>query len=231
MGKEWARSDPDPIAPLGARMGKHASTPETTIVLVRCGRTEWDDAGRLQGKTDLPLSESGRTALDSILDRAFGDSGWPELGTVYAAPDEACIQTADRVAHRAGARVRPLDELGGIDLGVWEGLLEEELMERFPTCYHHWREDPTAVHPPEGETPGEVLARLASTLAWAMSKSRGRPLGVVLRPMEYGMARCLLRGRPLSDVWSMAEDGPTVEALGVSAEACKELAEGLRAGA
>ncbi|HVZ93598.1 MAG TPA: histidine phosphatase family protein, partial [Phycisphaerales bacterium] len=53
------------------------------VVLVRSGRTEWDDAGRLQGVTDLPLSESGRSALGGQLGSAFGGEGWPELGVVY----------------------------------------------------------------------------------------------------------------------------------------------------
>lgn len=54
----------------------HRSTTMTkpgtvTLTLVRSGATEWDDAGRLQGATDLPMSESGREALLATLDSSL----------------------------------------------------------------------------------------------------------------------------------------------------------------
>lgn len=206
-------------------MGKQTGT---RIVLVRCGRTEWDDAGRLQGITDLPLSESGRTSLSATLAGAFGDEGWPELAAVYSGMDEASRQTAELLTARTNARQKPQPEFSGMSLGVWEGLLDEELMERFPTCYRHWREDPAAVHPPEGDTFAEATARLIEAIERAASKSRGKPIAIVLRPIEFGLARCLLSGRKTNELWAMIEDGPEVESVTLDPAALRERLEELK---
>lgn len=246
-------------------MGKQSGT---TIILLRCGRTDWDDAGRLQGATDLPLSESGRSELAAAVDAAFGDPSQapspsgaaapitnstpsvlngsapiPSLGSrtpvpghqipppalIHCGPDEASRETARILAEKTDARVlRPDAALAGMNLGLWEGLLEGELEERFPTCFRQWRDDPAPVTPPEGEPFAGMASRLSEALSRLASRARGKAVAFVLRPIEFGLARCLLTDRPTSALWSMIEDGPAIEAHTLSPETVRELADGPR---
>jgi len=199
------------------------------VLLLRSGRTAWDDEGRLQGRTDLPLSENGRSSFIAGLTHALGPD---ELGfpTVYHGPDEASKESAQLVAERTGAKLKQVKELGGMDVGLWDGLLDSELLERYPRAVKQWREDASIVTPPEGETIAELADRLLSALVRVLDKSGDRPVVVVLRPLGYGLLAGLLSGRGASNLWKTIEDGPWSVQTHVTVQRLKDLIEERRAG-
>jgi probable phosphoglycerate mutase len=182
-------------------------SPDIELVLVRCARTAWDEAARLQGDTDMPASPDGLKAACQALDELLGDRP-PDISTVYTAPDEASRQTADYLAKMGGGRVKPTDNASPMDLGVWEGLTEAQLVERYPSAYKQWRTDPSLVSPPEGATFLETELALLKALARASERAGTKSIAFVLRPLEYGIARCALAGKPTTELWNLVEDGP-----------------------
>jgi len=61
-----------------------AKKDQIDLLLVRSGRTEWEEAGRLQGQADLPLSEAGReVVLANLRHLLAGDA--PALTAVLTA--------------------------------------------------------------------------------------------------------------------------------------------------
>jgi len=204
-----------------------AKTGEIDLLLVRSGRTEWDDGGRVQGVTDLPMSESGRSALRASLEDVL--HGRFTLSTVYCAPDEASRESARMLAEAAGAKVRVMNELGAMNLGLWEGMLETALEERYPTAWKQWQEDPESVNPPEGETFLEMEVRLLEAMSRIVEKAGSRRVAVVLRPIEFGLACCRLADKPASELCRELEDGPDVRPFVVNRAGLRELAEALRA--
>lgn len=199
------------------------------LLLVRTGRTEWDDTGRLQGGTDLPLSEAGCADLARAMDGHLRHAGSPTITTALHAPDEASTQTARMLTELGGGKAKSVTGLGAMKLGLWEGLLETELMDRYPTSYRQWRENPALVNPPEGETLLDTQLRLVQTLLKSTERAAGKTLAVVLRPLEFGLVRATLAGRPTSDLWTMIEDGPATERLSVARGSLKELIENFKA--
>ncbi len=201
------------------------------VVVLRCGRTEWDDAERLQGRTDLPLSESGQQAVAAeILDLAQSRGANP-FAAIYCSPDEASIKTAEMLGEAAGGKVRPDDELAGVDLGVWEGLLESQLMERFPKAYRPWKEDPASVIPPGGESLQEADMRLRQALCRLLEKTNGKPVALVLRPINFALACVWLGSKGTEDIWRLLDDGPHVQRLAVPRTLLRTTREELKAGA
>lgn len=176
------------------------------LLLVRSGPTAWDAGGRLQGAADLPLSETGRTETETFV-RSLGRV---TLATVYCAPDEASIETAKLIAgsgRRLAGRVLALPELADPHVGLWEGLRQDELEERYPRAWGQFVEDACCVTPPEGETIESLHARLMPVLARAVARARaGSRVCVVLRPLALGVLRCRLNGLPLSEAWR--QSGP-----------------------
>lgn len=184
------------------------------VLLVRSGATEWDDAGRSQGETDLPLSPSGRERLTAEVSdhyRCCAGSAFAPLDVVLHAPDEASRETASLLAAAAGTRAREMDGLRAVSMGLWEGLREAELLERHPTAFRQWLEDPTVVTAPEGEGIVEAEHRLLEALRKGLA--RRSSVGLALRPPAFGVVRCWLLGRPLTDLWSVIEEAPTIESF------------------
>ncbi|MEO1130440.1 MAG: histidine phosphatase family protein [Planctomycetota bacterium] len=208
-----------------------AKKAQIDLLLVRSGRTEWEEAGRLQGQADLPLSPTGReVVLANLRHLLAGDDG-ADVSVVLTSPDEASQETGQLLGERIESKQRPISGLQAFNLGLWEGLLEDDLIERYPRAYKQWREDPSSVHPPEGETfvAGEV--RVLMALLKAVEKATGTAVAVVVRPMEYGILRALASGRSTSDVWLLVEDGPAVERLPLQLSTLRERIESLKASA
>lgn len=120
--------------------------------LVRHGATEWSEAGRHTGRTDLPLTAEGRhgaAALCRELDRQHFE-------LVLTSPRLRARDTA-RLAGYADAAVD--DDLVEWDYGDYEGLTTDEVCVGDPgwTIFHG------AV--PGGETVEQVAARAERVLA------------------------------------------------------------------
>ena len=156
--------------------------------VIRCGETTWNAEGRLHGRSDLPLSISGRTSVSA--DAASIEGG--RTSTVYHPPDDAAAETAQIVARRVGAKTKSVDELADPDLGVLEGMSEQAFAERFPKRYKQWQEDPLSLSPPEGEDVAEARARVLKAAARLLRRARNQEVGVVLHPLGLGFLRCWL---------------------------------------
>ena len=188
-----------------------AKSPELQFLFLRSGPTDWDEGGRLQGRTDLPLSASAQASLDDLSREALGALGaGGELRVVLAAPDEASTRIAEAIAAEAGVKVRTIEDLAGLQCGLWEGRLETDLADRSPKAFRQWRQDPSTVSPPEGETAAEAQSRVLGALNRALDKVSHGAVAVVARPMPLGIIRGVLDGRPLTDLWETIDETPRV---------------------
>ncbi len=175
----------------------------------------------MQGAADLPLSEAGRKATEAIADGIAADP--PQI--VLCGPDEASRTAARILAQAAGAKVKTLDELGDVHLGLWEGLLESGVEERYPRAAKQWSEDPGAVSPPEGESLQHAKERILTALAAGIDRLKeGAAAAVILRPVALGIVRCWLNDAPTADLWSQVRDRPAAEWYDVSAERLRKMA-------
>ena len=114
------------------------------ILLVRHGRTEWNDEHRFQGQTDVPLNEAGLVQARKTASRL---AKWP-MDAVYVSPLVRARETAAAIAapHRKDPIV--LDELAEVGFGVWEGLYFNTLGQEMK----EWLRDPFFLMPEGAET-------------------------------------------------------------------------------
>src|SRR5262249_28850599 len=123
------------------------------IWLVRHGETEWSKAGRHTGRTDVPLTESGREqarALHAIL-------GGRRFSLVLTSPLSRAPETCELAGY--GAVCQPLDDLREWDYGAYEGRTTASIREERPD----WTVWSGGV--PGGETVEQLGARAAAVLA------------------------------------------------------------------
>lgn len=96
-----------------------------TLILVRHGETEWSATGRHTGRTDVPLTATGRGQADR-LGALFGAQTFT---LVLTSPLARARETCERAGF-AAAEVR--DELVEWDYGDYEGRRTTEIRQEIP---------------------------------------------------------------------------------------------------
>jgi probable phosphoglycerate mutase len=127
------------------------------ILMIRHGRTEWNEARRIQGRTDIPLNQRGRDEQACrTLPAGFADA------VAWSSP----LARATETARLLGAIDPSIDErLIEMDFGTWEGRTHTELTAEDPTGMRDLEAQGVDMRPPSGETPREVSTRLLEFLS------------------------------------------------------------------
>lgn len=103
------------------------------IYLLRHGETEWNRAGRLQGRTDIPLNETGRMQMDHA-GEVLKQLG-VRMNLILASPLSRAQESAGIVARKLGYSQ---DEIVAEEMllercfGAGEGLTGAERKEKYP---------------------------------------------------------------------------------------------------
>ncbi len=127
------------------------------VALLRHGRTAWNDARRMQGRADIPLSEAGRAQV----------AGWrlPEVvagARIVASPLVRATETA-RLLTGTEPHVEP--DLIEMDWGAWEGRTFGELRDELGPVYARAEALGVDYRPPRGESPRDVQMRIGRWFA------------------------------------------------------------------
>ena len=127
------------------------------LALLRHGHTEWNRAGRIQGRSDIPLDAAARAEVAAQALRA----PWVPA-ELWSSPLQRAAETARLVS---GREPRCAPELTEMFWGSWEGRHGLELKAEPGSGFRdieHWGWD---YRPPGGESPAEVWARIEPWLA------------------------------------------------------------------
>lgn len=147
----------------------------TRVFLVRHGETEWNASRRIQGQTDVPLSERGwqqAAAVAAYLSRV-------PLAAVYSSDLLRALQTAEAIASAHGIAACAEPGLRELHFGEWEGLDEVDLQARYPEEYRLWRADSLRQRPPGGEGIARLMARVAQVYDRVVAAHAGRCVAIV----------------------------------------------------
>ena len=174
----------------------------TKLILIPAGQTDWRPQGRLAGDTHLDLNEFGHRQAVLMAQEIRGLS--PRL--VRCGPEQATKQTASLVAHEAGVRLRTVKDLREMNLGVWQGLMIEDIKERFGKVYRQWRAEPLAIEPPEGETVIVVLTRLIEALEKIRRKHVDETVAIVVGQFASAILRSQLLDHSFDKFWEYVDN-------------------------
>jgi broad specificity phosphatase PhoE len=112
------------------------------------------------------------------------------------------------IGKRLKIRAKTAEGLEEIDLGLWEGLTQDEMKKRFAKAYKQWKDDPTSIRPPEGEALAVAGERLGEALHRLSRKHHNSCFALVLGPLALAAVRCQLEGRGYDSFWELHANEP-----------------------
>lgn len=184
------------------------------LILIRAGVTDYDVQGRIRGTLDLPLCTAGSAEAERVAARLA--RGAPEA--LYVADARCATETADIVGRACRLRPRRVAGLADLDMGLWQGLLVDDIRRKQPRLHRQWQDNPWTVAPPEGELLEEACERVERALGKIVRRhASGRIALVVPHPLDR-IVRWIVSGRPLGDLWAPDEEHDPVEDLPVAAQ-------------
>ncbi|MCE8515565.1 histidine phosphatase family protein [Ruegeria pomeroyi] len=127
------------------------------LALLRHGHTDWNRAGRIQGRSDIPLDDAARHDLGALALPAPWDRA-----TLWSSPLSRAVETAELVAGRTPRTAPALTEM---NWGDWEGQRGQDLLDTPGSGYRHIEDWGWDFRPPAGESPAELWTRIEPWLA------------------------------------------------------------------
>lgn len=174
------------------------------IYIVRHGQTEWNKEKRLQGSTDIALTEkgvamaveSGRNLMDTHFNR------------IYTSPLSRARVTAE--GFRGGRDIPILadDRLRELSFGSYEGHTLEELLAQDPACtFQYFFSDPARYKAPsDGETLEHLIDRASRFLTEEIEPLAENPSITRVMLVAHGAINkalmCHVRQHGVEEFWS-----------------------------
>jgi probable phosphoglycerate mutase len=177
-----------------------------TIFLLRHGEIRQSSPRRFVGRSDLPLTATGRAQMASLAG-GFAHKG---IERIVCSPLSRCVESANILG---GGLVEPeiCADLREISLGQWEGLTVEEVCRRFPGQYEQRSRDMAGYAPPEGESFEEVRQRV-----WPAFQRIAEDEKITVIVAHAGVNRvilCGILGMPLANLFRLEQDYACVNIL------------------
>jgi len=118
------------------------------LILLRHGQTLWNREGRVQGFTDVELTEVGEEQSQRVALYLQGEA----LEAVYSSPLRRALYMAQRIALPRRIPVRTHPGLMELNQGGLEGLTYQEIANRHPVFIEQWKKAPASAQIPDGES-------------------------------------------------------------------------------
>ena len=170
------------------------------LYIMRHGKTDWNEKHKLQGQTDIPLNEEGR----SMAKRAGEQCAPIHLDVCYCSPLIRAKETAEIVLQGRNVPIRVDDRLKEMCFGVYEGI---ENSFQIPNCpINVLFEKPEAYQPVEkGESFMELYSRTGAFIKEIVEPAleQGKDMLIVGHGAMNLSIVSQIKNIPLEKFWSV----------------------------
>jgi broad specificity phosphatase PhoE len=167
------------------------------IVLIRPGATDYDGEERIQGVLEIPLNRQGVTEVARAVDQLRD----MKIEVFYTAPCESARQSAEILGKDLDTRVKKLDRMQNLNLGLWQGMKVCEVRRNQPKVYRQWQEQPENVCPPDGEMIEQAEQRIRVVMNKLLKRHKEGVIGLVIPEPLASVVRHCFKHDDLGDLW------------------------------
>jgi probable phosphoglycerate mutase len=165
-------------------------TPGRSLVLLRHGRTSWNDSGRAQGHADIELDEVGHAQAAAVAPYIAA----LEPAALWTSDLARARQTSVYVGRATGLAAKEDARLREFDVGARQGLTTAEFIEAYPAEAATWRAGAGMPMLEGAESTADVEERLLPALRECLSSLEPGETGVVVThgaSLKVGLAGLL----------------------------------------
>ena len=169
------------------------------LYLIRHGETDYNNALRFQGQTDIPLNQKGIEQAEKAAD-FFRDI---PLQAIYTSSLIRAKTTAEIIAGVKGMDVQETDALREMSFGIWENMNTKDIQKKYAKEWKDFFSSPARITIPQGENMLDVQKRAYPTVQEILDKY---PEGDVAFVAHGGIIRvliCTMLGLDLNRAWHL----------------------------
>jgi broad specificity phosphatase PhoE len=181
----------------------------TKVILVRHGETIWNSEGRLQGQSNIPLSDTGLEQAVRVADRLAKET----VSAVYASDLGRAAETAKAIAERHLLPVVQTPALREMGFGIWEGRILTELKRDSPEHMRVFNDKPGEFSVANAETFHQVKERAYGALMEAVQKHTGGTIVLVSHGGTLRTILCAVLELDLNRLWSFEQHNTAISVL------------------
>lgn len=170
------------------------------LIFVRHGETLWNRENRIQGNTDVELSDYGRMQVQKLARSLEAE----QIDAIYSSPLKRAYETACSIAGYHNLDIRVEQDLRELNHGDFESLTVRELKEKHGSFIRQWMEDPGSVVMPNGESLSQVQERAWNVIQMIIERSQDSL--VVSHGMAIMTILCKIKDISLSQARQMFVD-------------------------
>lgn len=177
-------------------------TKKTRLYLLRHGEVVGAGTRRYNGQADVGLAERGVAQYHQLKERFAGAT----LAACYTSDLTRCAQGAELLGAHFGVTPVKYKELRELDIGIWQGLTWDELMERYPVEWQARLDDVVNYRVPQGENLLDVNNRVMPVINDIVARHQGEEVLVVA---HGGVNRIILLnaiGAPLAALFNIEQN-------------------------
>lgn len=145
------------------------------LFLVRHGESEWNILSKVQGQSNINLTNKGKEQAKKIAKRLVDE----KIDMIFSSDLKRAHDTAMIIGELLNLEVKSLKELREISFGVWEGLTTKEIMEKYMNEHIIWMTEPHKLNLPKAEKLIDLQERLLSIVNDIIKKNKNKNILIV----------------------------------------------------
>ena len=173
----------------------------TEIIIIRHGETEWNQTGRFQGHSDVPLSKTGRVQAEALGRNLAID----HVDAIYASDLTRAIETAAPLAARFSLTVTPDPLLRELNFGAWEGRSFSDVNAENPDAMKQFYNDPERADIPNSEPFPDFQKRVAGRVREIAAEQRGKRVVIVSHGASIRILLTDILAMPIRSIWHISQ--------------------------
>ena len=169
----------------------------TELLFIRHGYSEGNKDHRFSGQRDFPLDEAGRRQAAELAEHLR--QAYP-IDAIYASDLCRAIDTVRPLAEELFLPVHPIKALREVDVGLWEGVLREDVERQYPASYALYLAKPGLLHFDGGESFDEMRARALAAVQEIVAENEGKTVVIATHGGVIRALRTLWENIPLEQM-------------------------------